>query len=575
MKSLRLALAQINPTVGDISANVEKIRHWIVKAADASAHIVVFPELAVTGYPPEDLLLKPQFIRDNLEAIERIAGKTTGIVAVVGFIDRADDIYNAAAVISGGRIIDRYHKMFLPNYGVFDEVRYFQAGVRCPVYRMGDVGIGINICEDIWYPDGPYHIQSLNGAEVIININASPYSTGKPALRERMLSTRAFDNEVIVAYVNMVGGQDELVFDGQSLVFDQKGDLIARARQFEEDLLIADLDIEGVFMKRLHDPRRRQEVLSVEESVREFIDVPCDLAEMEMEVQNRIEPSMEKCEEIYSALLTGTGDYVSKNGFRSVVIGLSGGIDSSLVACIAVDALGRDNVNLVFMPSMFTSSESREDAEALARNLGIELKTIPIDGIFGCYLDVLAGPLEGRERDVTEENLQARIRGNILMALSNKFGWLVLTTGNKSEMSVGYATLYGDMAGGFAVIKDVPKTLVYELAGWVNERAGGERIPARVLEKEPSAELRDGQRDTDSLPPYPVLDPILRAYVEEDKSFEEILQLDCDRECVERVIRLVDSSEYKRRQAPPGVKITHRAFGRDRRFPITSRYRSF
>ncbi|GBE00258.1 glutamine-dependent NAD(+) synthetase [bacterium BMS3Abin07] len=575
MKLIRVALAQINLTVGDIHANGEKIINYIQKAEDLSADIVVLPELAVTGYPPEDLLLKPQFIKDNMREMDRIKEAVGDILGIVGFVDMDEDIYNAAAVIYKGEIIDRYHKVYLPNYGVFDELRYFQAGDRYPVYKVAGVDIGINICEDIWYPDGPYHFQALRGAEMIININASPYSIGKSQIREKMLTTRALDNEVVVAYLNMVGGQDELVFDGHSLIVDQRGEIIVRGRQFEEDMIVCDIDIEGVFMKRLHDPKRRQEVLSFDSSRVDVVKVNNDIKKKDKLAGKGVVGVKDLYDEIYTALLTGTRDYVEKNGFESVIVGLSGGIDSSLVACIAADALGKDNLNLVFMPSGFTSAGSVEDAKLLAQNLDIKLLTIPISRIFEDYLESLSDIFMDIERDVTEENLQARIRGNLLMALSNKFGWLVLTTGNKSEMSVGYATLYGDMAGGFAVIKDVSKTLVYELAKWRNGRADNGLIPERVLWKEPSAELRENQKDSDSLPPYPVLDPVLKAYIEDDMSFEEILHLGCSSECAEKVVRMVDRSEYKRRQSPPGIKITLRAFGRDRRFPITNRYRSF
>jgi NAD+ synthase (glutamine-hydrolysing) len=575
MKSLRIALAQINLIVGDIKGNTDKIIDYIQKAKLSGADIVVFPELAITGYPPEDLLLKPQFIKDNVNALEKIRDATEDIVAVVGFVDLDDDIYNAAAIIYDGDIVDRYHKVFLPNYGVFDELRYFQAGTRYPVYEIAGINIGVNICEDIWYPDGPSHYQALSGAELIININASPYSIGKTEIREKMLSTRAIDNEVIIAYLNLVGGQDELVFDGHSVIIDQNGELIFRSKQFEEDLVVYDIGIEGVYMKRLHDPRRRQEILSRAEVPVTIMPVHSIISAKDDTIHPASSGLKGMHDEVYSALVTGTRDYVEKNGFGSVVIGLSGGVDSSLVACIAVDCLGKDRVNMVFMPSQFTSVESKEDSQKLAENLGCELVTIPIDTILASYLTDLSEVFGDRDSDVTEENLQARIRGNILMALSNKFGWLVLTTGNKSEMSVGYATLYGDMAGGFAVIKDVSKTLVYDLVKWKNDVAGTDLVPERVLWKEPSAELREDQKDSDSLPPYPTLDPLLKAYIEDDLSFEEILELDCDRECAEKVIGMVDKSEYKRRQSPPGVKITHRAFGRDRRFPITNRYRSF
>lgn len=574
MKTLRLALAQVDATVGDLEGNARKIIRYIQRAKGYGADIVAFPELSLTGYPPEDLLLKPQFIEDNIKALERVREKTEGITAVVGFVDKAEDIYNAAAVISGRKLIDVYHKMYLPNYGVFDEFRYFQAGKRHPVYRMGDCAFGINICEDIWYPEGPGRLQALAGAELIININASPYTIGKSAAREKMLSTRAFDSDVAVAYVNMVGGQDELVFDGASVIINERGEIIARGKQFEEDLVIADLDLEAVFMQRLHDPRRRQQKLALNDGRVESFAIPLRKKALKKRLLRKKLQCMERPEEVYSALVLGLKDYVGKNNFQGGIIGLSGGVDSSLVAVLAADALGKDRVNLLFMPSPYTSRESREDSRGLARNLGIKLMEIGIDRVFDAYLKSLKRVFRGRKPDTTEENLQARIRGNMLMALSNKFGWLVLTTGNKSEMSVGYATLYGDMAGGFAVIKDVPKTLVYELAGWRNEKAGRPLIPERVLWKEPSAELKPGQRDVDSLPPYPVLDPILRAYIEQDMSFEEILALGCEEECARGVIGMVDKSEYKRRQAPPGIKITPRAFGRDRRFPITNKYKS-
>jgi NAD+ synthase (glutamine-hydrolysing) len=565
----------VDATVGDLEGNARKIIRYIQRAKGYGADIVAFPELALTGYPPEDLLLKPQFIEDNIRALDKVREKTDGITAVVGFVDRAEDIYNAAAVISGRKLIDVYHKMYLPNYGVFDEFRYFQAGKRHPVYRMGDCAFGINICEDIWYPEGPGRLQALAGAELIININASPYTIGKSAAREKMLSTRAFDSDVTVAYVNMVGGQDELVFDGASLIIDERGEVIARGKQFEEDLVIEDIDLEAVFMQRLHDPRRRQQKLALNESRVEGFAIPLRKRARGKKLPRKKVRCMERTEEVYSALVLGLKDYVGKNGFEGGLIGLSGGVDSSLVAVLAADALGKDRVHLLFMPSPYTSGESGEDARGLAGSLGIKLMEIPIDSIFEAYLKSLKGVFRGRRPDVTEENIQARIRGNLLMALSNKFGWLVLTTGNKSEMSVGYATLYGDMAGGFAVIKDVPKTLVYELGGWRNRKAGRPLIPERVLWKEPSAELKPGQRDVDSLPPYPVLDPILKAYIEQDMSFEEILALGCEEECTRGVIGMVDRSEYKRRQAPPGIKITPRAFGRDRRFPITNKYKSY
>jgi NAD+ synthase (glutamine-hydrolysing) len=581
MKALRIALAQINPTVGDLEKNVSKIINYIKKAKTFGANLIAFPELSVTGYPPEDLLLKIQFIDDNLDALREVQKNVDDIVAIVGFVDRKDDIYNAAAIIYNQKLIDTYHKMYLPNYGVFDEYRYFQAGTRCPVYHIGNIKIGVNICEDIWYPEGPSRIQSLAGAEIILNINASPYHIGKGKFREQMLSTRASDNIVIIAYLNTVGGQDELVFDGYSIIIDQNGKIIARGKQFEEDLIVIDVELEGVMMKRLHSPLRRQEVIKLKKDAFEKIEIPVPKIFFKKRMGSPVRlPSknnkvLEPLEEVYKALVLGTSDYVNKNGFKGVIIGLSGGIDSSLVAIIAVDALGKDNVIGLFMPSPYTSKESSDDVYALAYNLGIRIIEIPINSIFQGYLDSLKEEFSGLPADVTEENLQARIRGNILMAFSNKFGWLVLTTGNKSEMSVGYATLYGDMAGGFAVIKDVPKTMVYDLCRWKNNKTGVAVIPKRVLLKEPSAELKPNQKDTDTLPSYSHLDPILKAYIEDDKSFKEILSLGFEPEIVRNVIKMIDKSEYKRRQSPPGIKITQRAFGRDRRFPITNKYRGY
>ncbi len=539
MKTVRIALAQINPTVGDIDGNVFKICDYIKRAKEQNSRIIVFPELAITGYPPEDLLLKPQFIDDNLNALNKVQKETGGITAVIGFVDRKDGLYNAAAIFRDGKLIDAYHKTYLPNYGVFDEYRYFKVGARAPVYTIAGITVGINICEDIWYPEGPTKSQALAGAEIILNINASPYHMEKLYLREEMLSKRALDNRVVVVYLNTVGGQDELVFDGGSLVIDKTGEIIVRGRQFEEELIISDIVFNGESKKYLSQPASPLE------------------------------------DEVYRALILGTKDYVNKNGFKKVVIGLSGGVDSALVASIAVDAIGKENVTGIFMPSPYTSKESREDSYELVNNLGIKIIEVPINKIFETYRESLKANFGGLPENTTEENLQARIRGNILMAFSNKFGWLVLTTGNKSEMSVGYATLYGDMAGGFAVIKDVPKTLVYKLCRWKNSKESCAVIPERILWKEPSAELKPDQKDTDTLPPYPVLDPILKAYIEDDKSFEEILTLGCDTACAEKVIRMIDTSEYKRRQSPPGIKITPRAFGKDRRFPITNKYRSY
>jgi NAD+ synthase (glutamine-hydrolysing) len=575
MRTLRIGLAQINPTVGDLKGNVRKILDYIGRARELGVDLVAFPELAVTGYPPEDLLLKPDFIEANLDCLQQIVEGVRSITAVVGFVDSADDIYNAAAIIHDGTLAGVYHKMYLPNYGVFDENRYFQAGTDYPVFVLPGTSVGINICEDIWYPAGPGEVQALaGGAEVIVSISASPYHAGKGQSRERMLATRASDNVAIVAFCNLVGSQDELVFDGNSVIFDERGELVVRGKQFEEDLVVADLDVGSVFRQRLHDPRRRKEKLAADVGRVSKIALPGVESRGEKPpLPARRMERLEPLAEIYQALVLGTRDYVRKNGFQKVVIGLSGGIDSSLTAAIAVDALGKENVVGVFMPSRYSSEESREDAGKLAENLGIRFLSIPIDDTFQAYLDMLAAPFAGVEPDVTEENVQARIRGNILMALSNKFGWLVLTTGNKSEVSAGYCTLYGDMAGGFAVIKDVPKTLVYELAGHKNGSAGREVIPRRVFEKAPTAELRPDQRDEDTLGPYATLDPILHAYVEEDRGVDEIVALGFDEATVRRVIGMVDRNEYKRRQAPPGVKITPRAFGKDRRLPITNQYR--
>ena len=576
MKKLRIALAQINSTVGDLSGNKRKICSYIKKARKYKADYAVFPELAVTGYPPEDLLLKPQFISDNIDAMNTLIAETKGITVVVGFVDRNHGLYNAAAVISGKKLIDVYHKRHLPNYGVFDEYRYFRPGKRFPVYDLGGVKTGVNVCEDIWQARGPAKIQALSGAEIIININASPYHMGKLSVREELLSARAQECGAIIVYVNMVGGQDELVFDGGSLIVGTKGNITCRGAQFREELIIADIDIRNTIQKmKSGNNKELRKLLASDEHV-ENIKISAALTGgRKPAIRQKKFIRMTRSEEVYNALLTGTRDYVHKNGFSNVVIGMSGGVDSALVTTVAADALGNENIHGLFMPSEYTSQESYDDAYAQAENLGIKVTTIPIDSVLKTYLNILSGSFRGLKPDITEENLQARIRGNILMAFSNKFGWLVLTTGNKSEMSVGYATLYGDMAGGFAVIKDVPKTLVYELCQWRNEKAGMDLIPQRVLWKEPTAELRPDQRDTDTLPPYPVLDPVLKAYVEEDLSFDEIIKLDCSVECVKKVVKMVDHAEYKRRQAPPGIKITPRAFGRDRRFPITNRYKSY
>ncbi len=578
-RNFRLALAQINTTVGDIPGNTAKILDYIQRARDAHADLVAFPELAVTGYPPEDLLFNTAFLQANTAALEKIAAASQGIAVVVGCVDVGRDIFNAAALAFGGKLIDLYHKMYLPNYGVFDEDRYFRRGAACPVYTINGVGVGVNICEDIWYPVGPIAVQRDAGAEVIVNINGSPFHAGKRDYREKMISTRAADNELFVAYLNLVGGQDELIFDGSSLVCDATGGLIARGPAFQEDLLVADLDIESVLRSRLRDPRPRKENPTI---LRE-IGQPKVVHVSDFQPAQRpplprptlLEP-IGYVEEVYRALVLGTRDYVQKSGFKKVVIGLSGGIDSALTAAVAVDALGSDNVLGVGMPSRYSSEGSVSDSKELAGALGIDFWTIPIEPAHLAFTDMLEERFQGTEPNVAEENVQARIRGNVMMAISNKFGWLVLTTGNKSEMAMGYATLYGDMAGGFAVIKDVPKTLVYQLSQWRNQHGSPKPvIPQAIINKAPSAELRPDQTDQDTLPPYEELDPIVKAYVEEDCSLAEMVALGHDEAAVRQVISFVDRNEYKRRQAPPGVKITPRNFGKDRRLPIVNRFRQF
>ena len=572
MRRLRVGLGQINPTIGDFEGNVRMIVAGIERARALGCSLVAFPELAISAYPPEDLLFKPAFIEANLRALEDVTRASRGLTVVVGFVDRRDDIFNAAAVLHDGARAGVYHKQYLPNYGVFDENRYFQAGREAPVFTAGDTTFAVNICEDIWYPAGPATRQALAGAELIVTINASPYHAGKAHFRQKMLATRAADDLVCIAFVNMVGGQDELVFDGASLVVDERGECLARGRQFEEDLLVADVDLDAVFRARLHDSRRRKEKLRGAEGVSR-VALPALPASVRPPVEPAVAPQLPPVDEVFRALVVGTRDYVRKNGFKRVVIGLSGGIDSSLVAAVAAEALGRENVVGVAMPSPYSSAGTRRDSARLARNLGIELLKIPITPVFRAYTRALAKAFKGLKEDATEENVQARIRGNLLMALSNKFGSLVLTTGNKSEYSVGYTTLYGDMAGGFAVIKDVPKTLVYEIARHVNARAGRDLIPESVFTRAPSAELRPDQTDQDTLPPYAELDPILEGYVEEDRGVNDLIAQGFAPDTVRRVVAMVDRNEYKRRQAPLGVKITPRAFGRDWRLPIVNRFR--
>jgi NAD+ synthase (glutamine-hydrolysing) len=575
LHSIRVGIAQINSTVGDLSGNTMKIMESIDQAKSLGVDLLTFPELAITGYPPEDLLFKPQFIKQNKECLDKIIEHSSDIVVVVGFVDSDGDIYNAAAVLYNQKLVGVYHKFYLPNYGVFDEDRYFQAGREYPVFIIYGIGMGINICEDMWYEAGPAIVQAYAGATVLINIGASPYHAGKGLFRERMLATRASDSLAIIVHNNLVGGQDELVFDGNSLIINERGEVIARGKQFEEDFVAFDLDVESVFRSQLHDSRRRKETPWVNEKLKEAtkIEVSSDYpAIAKPSLPPRRIDRLDELAEIYQALVLGTRDYVHKNGFEKVVIGLSGGVDSSLVAAIARDAIGAENVIGVSMPSRYSSPDSKSDAEALARNLGIEFKVIPIEKAFSSYLETLAEPFKNTQPDVTEENIQARIRGNILFALSNKFGWLVLACSNKSETATGYTTLYGDMAGGFIPLKDVPKTMVLELARYKNRQAGKEVIPSAVLTKAPSAELRPGQKDTDTLPPYDILDPILKAYVEDDVTIGQIVAMGFDRDIVTRVTRLVDSNEYKRRQTAPGIKITPRDFGRDRRLPITNQF---
>lgn len=568
---IRIALCQRNIVVGDIDGNIEKIRESLVQVRELGVDLALFPELTVTGYPPEDLLLKPHFAERAEAAMRDLAAEVRDLVAVLGFPELCDDLFNTAAVISGGEIVARYRKRYLPNYAVFDEQRYFARGEQALVLDMGGVKVGMTICEDLWYPGGPAQAAVIDGkADILLNIAASPYSRGKGPQRERMFATRCEDYGCCLAFCNLVGGQDELVFDGHSLVMDPRGVVLARGRQFEEDHLVVDLDLRGVSRRRLHDPRWRQQHGSAADRLR-VVPIGRPRRKKSPLEQRPLAGLLDPEAEVYRALLLGTADYFRKNGFQHAVLGVSGGIDSAVALVVAVDALGAEAVTAVSMPSRHTKAVNREDAADLARRLGVDFTEIPIDAVFECYLRALERPFAGTELNVAEENIQARIRGNLLMALSNKFDWLVLTTGNKSEMSVGYATLYGDMAGGFSILKDVAKSWVYRLARWRNRQ--GEVIPPRIIEKAPSAELRENQLDSDSLPPYDLLDPIVTAYVEEDRSPEEIEKLGFDRALVYRVVEMVDQAEYKRRQAPPGIRISSRAFGKDRRLPITNRYR--
>ena len=571
---IRLALAQMNSVVGDIDGNAERIRNRIEEARSQGADLILFPELALTGYPPEDLLLRPSFLRAAEQALAGIAKETRDITALVGTPLYDRDLANACAVLSHGQLVAVYRKRFLPNYGVFDEDRYFAPGRDLVLLRAGETLIGPTVCEDIWQPGPPATDLALAGAQLIANISSSPFHVGKDREREAMLATRARDNSCFIAFVNMVGGQDELVFDGHSLVLDDEGNVIARAPGFEEALLVVDVDPAAAVARRLRDVRRRSlQRDRGEVPTAEVIDIgPPHDHPAATRATGTLAPALDDLEQMRQALVLGLRDYVAKNRFKDVVIGVSGGIDSALTAALAVEALGADRVHCVTMPSRYSSEGTRTDAKLLAESLGTSFLELPIGEIAGAFEAGLAEPFAGCAADLTEENLQARTRGTLLMALSNKFGWLVVTTGNKSELSVGYATLYGDMAGGFALLKDIYKTDVFRLSRWLNERACRELIPDSTIARPPSAELRPDQKDEDSLPPYDLLDRVLEEYVERDRSREELIALGFDAEIVTRVVRMVDLAEYKRRQAPPGVKLRPKAFGRDRRMPITSRW---
>ena len=577
MNKFRIALAQINSVVGDLSGNSKKIVDYIDRAVDSDCDMVVFPELAITGYPPEDLIFRNSFVRANMEKMNDIVKSRSDIIIVVGFIDSNEKIYNAVSISHGSEIVDVYHKIYLPNYGVFDEDRYFATGSKISVINLNNLNFAVNICEDIWYEDGPAKIQKKSGADLIVNISASPFHYGKYMDRRNMLSQRAIENVAYVVFCNNVGGQDELIFDGGSSIISPNGSLISGAPQFEEALLISDLDI-----SKFNDKNRIK--VFPKNEIGEINDSPINISKIDLDINFKIKnqeirPSrpkyMSHVEEVYKALILGTKDYVSKSGFEKVVVALSGGIDSSLVATIAVDALGSENVIGISMPSMYSSQGSVIDAVKLSENLKIKLIKIPIKDIFNVFMNDLSDLIPSDSQGVAKENLQSRIRGNLVMALSNEFGWLALTTGNKSEMAVGYATIYGDMAGGYAVIKDVPKTMVFKLSKYRNIIEKSSIIPNEIISKPPSAELRPDQKDEDTLPPYDLLDIILKAYVEDDLDYYGILRLGFDDEIVRDVINLVDKSEYKRRQSPPGIKITPKNFGRDRRLPIVNKYREF
>ena len=556
---IRIAAAQINSTVGDLAGNREKIAENIRRAKEQDADIIVFSELTVCGYPPEDLLYKDHFVRDNVKVLRSLIKETAGITAIIGFADRdkKKNLYNAAAVICNKHLKGIYRKEELPNYGVFDEKRYFQQGKNNKIFSIGKEYFGVSICEDLWVDKGVCQWQARAGARLLINLSASPYDVGKLREREKLLKKRAKNEKVFVCYVNLVGGQDELVFDGGSLIVDPQGTIVASGKQFCEDLVIADINIGGSRAKRA----RASNIISIGHQ----------LSKEKQPIKKHLSKRLSQDERVYQALVLGTRDYARKNGFQKAVLGLSGGIDSALVAAISVDALGKDNVIGVTMPSQYTSKGTKTDAQRLSKNLGIRLIEVSIERIFKVYLFELKNKLKGTPFGIAEENLQARIRGDILMTLSNKYGWLVLTTGNKSEVAVGYCTLYGDMTGGFAVIKDVPKTKVYDLARLRNLK-GQNDIPASILKRAPSAELRANQKDQDSLPAYDILDEMIREYIEKHWSLEKMARKN-DLLLVKDVIKMIDHSEYKRRQAPPGIKITPRAFGKDWRLPITNRYK--
>lgn len=566
---MRIACAQLNTVVGDLEGNLAMVREAIKRGHATGATLVLTPELALTGYPPEDLLLRPSFADASREALDALAGDVTDGVAIVGFVDHDEDVHNAAAVIADGRVQAIYRKRFLPNYGVFDEARYFRAGTQSMVLGIDGARVGVVICEDIWYPTPVAAELAEARLDLIACISSSPFHLAKGDSRERMLATRAYDSAAALAYCNQVGGQDDLVFDGRSAIIDPAGEIIARSPLFAEDLLVADIPLDLTASRRLREPLLRRLTPSEPYSA-----IPVDMrpAPEPTAPASAITTLPSPEGELWAALVTGVRDYVDKNGFPGVIIGLSGGIDSALTAAIAVDALGPDRVRGVAMPSVFTSGQSTSDAAVLAESLGIRLDVIPIAPVVDAFEVQLADVFEGRPRDVAEENLQARVRGTLLMAISNKHGDMVLATGNKSEMSVGYSTIYGDMAGGFAPLRDVSKTWVYRLSSWWNRESGREVIPQATIDRPPTAELRPDQRDSDSLPDYEVLDPILEAYVEGDLPPVTLVERGFPADAVERVAGLVDRAEYKRRQGPPGIKTTPRAFGRDRRMPITNRF---